>query len=128
MIGRTFTSLDVVFDIIRLIDQLRPIDEDALGKLENNVQPDSEWKADINLNRPKAWYGSGTFACWLPEDVDRSIVNQGFDDAAAAISKEFYFHLERMKMHYGKFFDTSRSEVDPDVQRERFVRDWGPQN
>lgn len=54
MIGRTFTSLDVVFDIIRLKDQLGPINEVALEELVEKVQPNSDWKANINLNRPKA--------------------------------------------------------------------------
>ncbi|KFY05252.1 hypothetical protein O988_00136 [Pseudogymnoascus sp. VKM F-3808] len=128
MIGRTFISLDVVFDIIRRADQLGPIDKDTLQKKEKNDKPDSKWKADINLNRPRTWCGSGTFACWLPEYLDSSILNQGFDDAATVISKAFYFHYDRMEMHYGKFFDTSRSEVDLDVQQERFIRDWLKRN
>ncbi|KFY90212.1 hypothetical protein V500_05238 [Pseudogymnoascus sp. VKM F-4518 (FW-2643)] len=129
MIGRTFTSLDVVFDIIRLKDQLGPIDEDALQELVDNAQPGPDWRADINLNRPKAWYGSGTFACWLPENVDGDIINQGFDDAAMALSGDFYFRLERAEEHYGKFFGISQTVFDSDVQKgERDIRDWVREN
>ncbi|KFY99741.1 hypothetical protein V498_00542 [Pseudogymnoascus sp. VKM F-4517 (FW-2822)] len=124
MIGRSFTSLDVVFDIIRLKDQLGRVDSDQLKALLLN-QPDPDWKSDINLNRSKEWYGSMTFACWLPEAVDPSIIQQGFDDAAIALGKEFYSRLERVEMHYAKFFDISKDVFDADVQRgERDIRDW----
>lgn len=124
MIGRSFTSLDVAFDVIRLKDQLGRVNYDALKDLLPN-QPDPDWKSDINLNRPKEWYGSMTFACWPPEAVDPSIIQQGFDDAAIALGKEFYSRLERVEMHYGKFFDISKDVFDADVQRgERDIRDW----
>ncbi|OBT72420.1 hypothetical protein VF21_08230 [Pseudogymnoascus sp. 05NY08] len=124
MIGRSFTSLDVVFDIIRLKGQLGPVNSNSLEKLVAN-QPRSDWKPDINLNRPQRWYGSGTFACWLPEDIDASITQQGFDDAAMALSQQFYFHLERTETHYMNFFNISKADFDSDVQRgERDVRDW----
>jgi hypothetical protein len=125
MIGRSFTSLDVVFDIIRTTNQLGPIHVDSLKRFVEGFQPDGEWEADINLNRAEEWYGSGTFAFWLPENVDASIIQQGFDDAARALSKDFYQRLERTEMHYAVFFDISRDVFDADVQQgERDVRDW----
>jgi hypothetical protein len=125
MIGRSFTSLDVVFDIIRTTNQLGSINVDSLKQLAEGFQPDKAWEADINLNRPKEWYGSGTFAFWLPENVDASIIQQGFDDAAIALSKDFYQRLERTEMHYAVFFDISRDVFNADVQQgERDVRDW----
>lgn len=30
-------------------------------------QPRSDWKSDINHNRSQEWYGSMTFAYWLPD-------------------------------------------------------------
>jgi hypothetical protein len=123
MIGRSFTSLEAVFDIIRLSEQLGPIDKDDSKRLLKNIYPYSKSKADINLNRPNAWYGSGTFACWLPEAVDPSITRKEFDDAHIALSNDFYFRLERMEMHYRKFFDISEADFNSDVQRgERDVR------
>ena len=125
MIGRTFTSLDVVFDIIRATNQFGPINYDSLNQLAGGFQPDHAWEADINLNRAKEWYGSGTFAFWLPENVDASIIQQGFDVSAIALSNEFYQRLERTEMHYAVFFDISRDVFDADVQQEeRDVRDW----
>jgi len=114
MIGRSFTSLDAVFDVIRITNQLGPIRADTLNQLAKGLQPDKEWEADINLNRPAKWYGSGTFAFWLPENVDASIIQQGYDNAVMALSKEFYQRLERTEMHYAVFFDISK---DADVGR-----------
>ncbi|PSS14791.1 hypothetical protein M430DRAFT_35681 [Amorphotheca resinae ATCC 22711] len=125
MIGRSFTSLDVVFDIIRTTNQLGPIHSDSLTQLAEGFQPNEAWKADINLNRPQRWYGSGTFAFWLPENVEACIIQQGFDDAAMALSQDFYKRLERTEMHYAVFFDINRDVFDTDVQQgERDVRDW----
>lgn len=42
-----------------------------------------------------------------------------------AISDDFYFRLERVEMHYMKFFDISQDVFDADMlQTERDVRDW----
>jgi hypothetical protein len=128
MIGRSFTSLDCVFDIIRLTDQLGPIHSDSLQQLVG-LQPDSAWKADMNLNRPNEWYGSGTFACWLPENIDAGITQQSFDNASLALSNDFYERLERMEMHYRAFFDIEKDVFDADVQQgERDVHDWAKEN
>ncbi|KFY21937.1 hypothetical protein V493_06992 [Pseudogymnoascus sp. VKM F-4281 (FW-2241)] len=122
MIGRSFTSLNNVYDIICIKGQLGRINSSSLQELIN--QPRSDWKADMNMDRPKEYYGSGTFKCWLPENVSSSITNQGFDDAAEKLS-EMFFRLELTERHYCKFFDISEDDFNSDIQRgERGVHDW----
>ena len=58
MIGRSFTSLNVVFDIIRATNQFGPINFDYLKQLAGGFQPDNAWEADINLSFSvlKVWF------------------------------------------------------------------------
>lgn len=108
MITRSFTSLDAVFNIIRRKGQLGPVNAGYLKELEENYPPDPAWVADINISGTDAWYGSGTFAFWLPENIDPSITQQGVYEGVMALSKDFHFHLERTEMHYAVFFDIDR--------------------
>lgn len=136
MIGRSFTNLRKVFDVIRTTEQLGPLPKDLYEKHLANMPADPTWKADILLNRrepdpgSRTWPdgrepASGTFAFWLPEYVNPAITQQDFDTAAAEISRGFYQHLERLEYHYRTFFDISEEAFNADVQEgERDVRDW----
>ncbi|KFZ22808.1 hypothetical protein V502_02711 [Pseudogymnoascus sp. VKM F-4520 (FW-2644)] len=108
VVVRSFTSLDAVFNIIRRKGHFGLVNADALKRFEENYPPNPAWKADINTNRARGWGGSGTFACWLPDNIDPSITQQGVYEGVMALSKDFYFHLERTEMHYAVFFDIDR--------------------
>ncbi|KFY77596.1 hypothetical protein V499_03041 [Pseudogymnoascus sp. VKM F-103] len=110
MIERSFTSLDAVFNIIRAKGRLGPVNASRLKELEGKYPPYPTWKADININRTKGWHGSGTFAFWLPENIDPAITKLGVYDGIMALSKDFHRHLSRTEMHYAEFFDINRDE------------------
>ncbi|KAH7336585.1 hypothetical protein BKA65DRAFT_506762 [Rhexocercosporidium sp. MPI-PUGE-AT-0058] len=125
MIARSFTSLTVVFDILDTMQQLGPVDTEQLSLMIEKHQPKPEWKADMDTNRGEKWRGNGTFAFWLPENVDSAVVHEGFDGAALKLSNDFYQRLEKTEEHYAAFFDIPRKVFDADVlDGEKDVRDW----
>jgi hypothetical protein len=122
MIARSFNSIDAVFNTIRRKGQLGPVRADDLKTLEEHDPPNPAWQADLNINCPKRWYGSGTFACWLPENINASIAQLGVYDGVMALSKDFHMRLSRTEMHYAVFFDINRDAEyaeDADVEHVR---------
>ncbi|KAL5314605.1 hypothetical protein ACEPPN_017247 [Leptodophora sp. 'Broadleaf-Isolate-01'] len=117
MIGRTFTSLDGMFDIIRDSQQLGPLDHTSFEAFTRNSQPDEKWRANINLNRPDDRYDTGTFAFWLPCQVSATVIDGGFGSAARCLSDSFYARLIGTKLQYSKFFDISEENFDSNVLR-----------
>jgi len=111
MIERSFTNLGDIFEIVRTTDQLGPIDTKQFNEVVRNGPPNGEWKADINLNRATEWQGSGTFAFWLPENLDRNLVRKLFDDATKELSDAFFGHLRKTEKQYGRFFDISPDQL-----------------
>lgn len=125
MIGRSFTSLSCVFDVICATEQLGPINVQATKKFYEECQPRSEWTANINTNRPQKWQGNRTFAWWLPEEIDRTLLGQGWNVAAPVLHQNFFRRVDRMEMHYATYFNIDRATFDADVQQaDRDVRDW----
>lgn len=119
VVARSFTSLDAVFNVIRSTGRFGLVQDADLKKLEENHPPNPAWKADINTNSTTYWGGSGTFACWLPDNVDPSITQQGAYEGAMALSKDFHFHLQRAEMHYAIFYDIDRGPEyveDPEIE------------
>ncbi|OBT69490.1 hypothetical protein VE03_01055 [Pseudogymnoascus sp. 23342-1-I1] len=111
VVARSFTSLDAVFNVIRSTGWFGLVDEAALKKLEENDPPNPAWKADINTNSTTYWGGSYTFACWLPDNVDSSITQQGVYEGVMELSKDFHFHLLRAETHYTIFYDINRTKM-----------------
>ncbi|OBT81745.1 hypothetical protein VE02_09535 [Pseudogymnoascus sp. 03VT05] len=105
--SKSFNSLDAVFNTIRAKGQLGLVNSSCLKELEENHPLDPSWKADININCTKGWYGSGTFAFWLPENIDPAITQLGVYDGIMVLSKDFHRHLSRAEMQYAVFFETN---------------------
>ncbi|CZT03060.1 uncharacterized protein RAG0_09941 [Rhynchosporium agropyri] len=79
----------------------------------------------MNSNRGESFQRSGTFACWLPENISPTITRAGFDKAASKLSEDFYQRLEKTEKHYATFFDIPRNVFDADVlDGERDTIDW----
>ncbi|KAL2070383.1 hypothetical protein VTL71DRAFT_13409 [Oculimacula yallundae] len=119
MIARSFTSLSDVYNIIGRTQQLGPVDSTHAEIMARTLQPNVNWVADINVNRKDTYRGSGTFACWLPENVESSILKGGFEDAAMKLSRDFYPKLEKAEMHYCNFFDIDPKTLDPGGQDKK---------
>ena len=94
---------------------LGPVNAESLKRLEENFPPNSDWKADIGLNSTNGWYGGGTFACWLPDNIDPDLTQLGLYDVVMALSKDFHMHLARTEMHYAVFFDINGDAEYVDV-------------
>jgi hypothetical protein len=126
MIGRTFTSLSDVFDIIRILGQFGEVDTAAYQDLINTFQPDPNWTADVNFYRANSnSRGSGTFAFWLPCEVSAGILNQEYGLAVDDLSQDFFKRVDKMERSYAAFFDISQDEFNRDILvEERDVRDW----
>ncbi|KAL2068958.1 hypothetical protein VTL71DRAFT_15296 [Oculimacula yallundae] len=114
MIGRTFTSLDEVFSIIRASQGLGPVKERYLENPISVSRPDQTWKGDINLNRPERRYDTGTFAFWLPFEVPPPVIDEGFDNAEKNLSCSFYGRLGALELEYKRFFN-----VDEDTRESQ---------
>jgi hypothetical protein len=51
------------------------------------------------------------------------------NNAATALSRDFYGRLERADMHYGKLFNISQKYFDADAEQvEHYVRGWVIEN
>ncbi|KFY11936.1 hypothetical protein V492_04189 [Pseudogymnoascus sp. VKM F-4246] len=119
MITRSFNSLDAVFNTIRRKGLLGRIRSGYLKKLEEEDPPNPAWVADINTNTTGYWGGSGTFACWLPDNIDPGLTQLGVYDGVMALSKDFHMHRARTEMHYAVFFDIDRdAEYPEDMEGE----------
>lgn len=115
VVARSFTSLDAVFNIARRKGLLGVVNDAALKRLEENFPPNPDWKADIGINSTEGWYGSGTFACWLPDNIDPGITQLGVYDGVMALLKDFYMRLVMTEMHYAVFFDINGDAKYADV-------------
>ncbi|KAL3427729.1 hypothetical protein PVAG01_01238 [Phlyctema vagabunda] len=125
MVGRSFTSLSAVFDIVSSSAQLGKLDVARFQEMIKSHQPNPAWKADPDLMRAPKHYGCGTFASWLPENVDASILQEGHDRAAQYLGERFYARLRLAEMHYTKYFGVSKEESYADTQQgEQHVYYW----
>ncbi|KFY37708.1 hypothetical protein V494_04642 [Pseudogymnoascus sp. VKM F-4513 (FW-928)] len=119
VVARSFTSLDAVFNITRRKGLFGAVNAEALKKLEEKDPPNPAWVADINTNSTNYWGGSGTFACWLPDNIDPGLTQLGVYDGVMALSKDFHMRRARTEMHYAVFFDIDRdAEYPEDMEGE----------
>jgi len=115
MIARSFTDLAEILGAISATGQLGALDLTRVQRLVEEEKFEADWPADINLLNSGEWLGSGTFAFWLPENVDPKILELPKREAIAEISRRFYAEVEYTEMHYRRFFDIYRSELQGDT-------------
>lgn len=107
MIARSFTNLESVFQIIQNTKQLGSVNMDAVMELIGKHQ---DACSDVNLNRSGSWSGSGTIACWLPENIERRLIAQSFEVACKQLEERFFGKVRNMEAQCFRYFDIADVE------------------
>lgn len=79
--------------------------------------PEANWVADMDINHSKRFQGSGTFACWLPENVEVEVLTiGGFECVAGKLDFDFRERFEKMETHYCAFFGIEQEDLEAHVE------------
>ncbi|KAL2067798.1 hypothetical protein VTL71DRAFT_15894 [Oculimacula yallundae] len=120
MIARSFTSLQDVVKTIDRLDILGPHYSGQWCKMflggKATIDIPRHWVAWIGVNRADTYEGSGTFACWLPECVDASVLEGTVNEVALKLSESFHEKVAKMEVLYCDYFDINYKRLKTPVR------------